>query len=83
MNGADLARTDASKEGVESGIVCILGLEFLCETKGGEVYFVQNGMLCGTRSDVTCLVSLFGQPNSALFDMEPDIGDEILVFCTS
>lgn len=42
MNGADLAMTDASKEGVESGIVCILGLEFLCETKGGEVYFVQN-----------------------------------------
>lgn len=39
-------------------------------------------ILCGTLSDVTCLVSLFGQPNSALFDVEPRIGDKILVFCT-
>lgn len=70
-------------QGADGGSVCISGLEFLCETKGGEVYFVQNWILCGTLSDVTYLVSLFGQPNSALFDMEPRIGDEISVFCTS
>lgn len=45
------------------------------------MYFVQN--LCATLSIVTCLVSLLGQPNSFLKEMEPRMGEEVLLVCTS
>ena len=40
------------------------------------MYFVQI-LSFKRHTDVTCLVRLFGQPNSALCDMEPRLGGEI------
>ena len=41
MTGADLAGTDEPEEGLEDDII-VWGLWFMCETKGGEMYFVQS-----------------------------------------
>lgn len=46
------------------------------------MYFVQNlNFMCST---IYCNLSgEFGQPNSFLNEMEPRMGDEVLLVCTS
>jgi hypothetical protein len=56
-------------------------LNFYVRPNRTDVFCTKFKILCGTLSNVTCLVSLFGQPNSALLDMETKIRDKILVFC--